>query len=338
MFKRLLIVAVLALTLVGTSGVASVYALSPQQDKAEVQKEDRSTKDELKKDQAPVSGAEKKDESNDKTAPIEAGVPAGAVKEEKQANKEEKRNEKVTICHRTNAANNPYREITVSKNAVDGEGKNDHTSHQGPIVTSYAQAQALKKAGNKWGDIIPNGNEYLGKDILLNHCKIVSSSPAPIAVIDFEIECEAATRTAVISFTNTGTKKGIALLNGQPVIVKINKQTIEQVAIDVLGTQITIDVDSDGVAEFSELYTCEGGQGGVSNPTPTPTPVVTTPAPVAGAGESVASAADVAESAVTSLPYTAGNAMQMVALIAGLAAVLTAGISLIAKKTYLKQL
>lgn len=37
--------------------------------------------------------------------------------------------EKVTICHRTNSDSNPYVLITVNGNAVDGEGKNDHTHH-----------------------------------------------------------------------------------------------------------------------------------------------------------------------------------------------------------------
>lgn len=37
--------------------------------------------------------------------------------------------EKVTICHRTNSDSNPYVLISVSVNAVDGEGHNDHTHH-----------------------------------------------------------------------------------------------------------------------------------------------------------------------------------------------------------------
>ncbi|MDQ3064681.1 MAG: hypothetical protein M3Q36_00205, partial [bacterium] len=67
---------------------------------------------------------------------------------------------KVTICHRTNSVLNPYVKITVSQNAVDGVAGNsnraDHYGeHKGPVVTSEEEAQTLKDAKEKWGDIIP---------------------------------------------------------------------------------------------------------------------------------------------------------------------------------------
>ncbi|MBV9292061.1 MAG: hypothetical protein JO222_06390, partial [Frankiales bacterium] len=58
--------------------------------------------------------------------------------------------DKVTICHRTNSNKNPYVQITVSVNAVDGKKKNDHSHHTGPVWDPTLKAQHIK-----WGDIIP---------------------------------------------------------------------------------------------------------------------------------------------------------------------------------------
>lgn len=79
--------------------------------------------------------------------------PSGSVK---QGN-----NCKVTICHRTDSVTSPYVRPTVDIDAVDtnsavDKGVGDHfNEHQGPIATSEVVAQALKDAGQKWGDIIP---------------------------------------------------------------------------------------------------------------------------------------------------------------------------------------
>ncbi len=58
---------------------------------------------------------------------------------------------KVTICHRTNSAQNPYRQITVSHSAVDGQGNNDHSHHTGPVFNPAVHNQQNRG----WGDIIP---------------------------------------------------------------------------------------------------------------------------------------------------------------------------------------
>jgi uncharacterized repeat protein (TIGR01451 family) len=57
---------------------------------------------------------------------------------------------KATICHRTNSETNPYVQITVDYAALDGDKKNDHSHHEGPVWYPGAKA-----AGVKWGDIIP---------------------------------------------------------------------------------------------------------------------------------------------------------------------------------------
>jgi uncharacterized repeat protein (TIGR01451 family) len=62
---------------------------------------------------------------------------------------------KITICHRTNAAKNPYVRITVAREAADGLTGNGHgadhfAEHQGPIFDP-----AVDGNGDDWGDIIP---------------------------------------------------------------------------------------------------------------------------------------------------------------------------------------
>lgn len=79
-------------------------------------------------------------------------------------------NDKVTICHRTDAVKNPYVQISVDADAVDGDASNqngnqpDHYGeHQGPLVTNEAEAQAVKDFNVKfWGDIIPPVGSHSG--------------------------------------------------------------------------------------------------------------------------------------------------------------------------------
>lgn len=58
--------------------------------------------------------------------------------------------QKVTICHRTNSAKNPYVQITVSVAAVDGSTHN-HGGHIGSIYDPAVHNQQHRG----WGDIIP---------------------------------------------------------------------------------------------------------------------------------------------------------------------------------------
>lgn len=68
-------------------------------------------------------------------------------------------NPKVTICHRTHATTNPYRKITVSANAVDGElngpttptGGNSGGDHAGSVHNGYLNGQ-----GNNPNYVDPN--------------------------------------------------------------------------------------------------------------------------------------------------------------------------------------
>lgn len=55
---------------------------------------------------------------------------------------------KVTICHATNANNNPYVQITVDVASI--LNKHGHDGHDGPVWDASLKSQHIK-----WGDIIP---------------------------------------------------------------------------------------------------------------------------------------------------------------------------------------
>lgn len=80
---------------------------------------------------------------------------------------------KLTLCHRTNAPTNPYRMITVSVDASNGEIVGpDHTGHPGPVFDFSADPAdegypyTTPRSGDQWGDIIPSydydGGTYPG--------------------------------------------------------------------------------------------------------------------------------------------------------------------------------
>jgi hypothetical protein len=100
----------------------------------------------------------------------------------------------VFICHRTDAANNPYSTITVDVSSIDGisgnepGGQGDHfLEHTGPLASTEEVAQALKDAGIEWGDIIPpvegvhGGLNFTaeGQAILENDCNFVTPPTPP---------------------------------------------------------------------------------------------------------------------------------------------------------------
>ena len=60
----------------------------------------------------------------------------------------EQRDDKVTICHRTNAENNPYVVITVDKASLFKRGHDTHD--EGGVYQPGDKAR-----GVRWGDIIP---------------------------------------------------------------------------------------------------------------------------------------------------------------------------------------
>jgi hypothetical protein len=99
---------------------------------------------------------------------------------------------KITICHRTNAVNNPYVVITVDTSAADGDlgndnGQGDHyAEHLGPVFDPTADYQP-PFSGDEWGDIIPpiagvhDGRNWssAGQAIYNNDCAPLTPSPKP---------------------------------------------------------------------------------------------------------------------------------------------------------------
>lgn len=134
--------------------------------------------------------------------------------------------DKITICHATNSASNPYESIEVNQSAADGisgnnNGKGDHYSeHTGPLAYSEAYAAQLKQEKIDWGDIIPpidgihQGRNWteLGQAIYNNDCNI-PSKVATASVSTIPATCESGEtlvygdiKQATFSGTPDGTK------------------------------------------------------------------------------------------------------------------------------------
>ncbi len=118
----------------------------------------------------------------------------------------------VTICHATNSATNPYTSLPVNQSAVDGIAGNsgstpDHYGeHTGPLVTSEAEAEALKDEKIDWGDIIPplagvhEGRNWTtaGQAIYNNGCNYVVEEEPQVAT------CTARQNLLVTNFNEQG--------------------------------------------------------------------------------------------------------------------------------------
>lgn len=150
--------------------------------------------------------------------------------------------EKVSICHRSNSATNPYQYITVNKSSVDGISGNsgqsaDHYGeHQGPIASSEAVANQLKDDKIEWGDIIPpvagahNGYNYtvIGQAMLANGCNFAKVADASVSTT--QPTCQTAATLAYGSTTNasftSGTPNGTTGPGSYSVTVTANADSL----------------------------------------------------------------------------------------------------------------
>lgn len=122
-------------------------------------------------------------------------------------------NDNVTLCHRTDADNNPYVQITVDPASVFKQG---HDGHDGPVWNP-----SLKANHEKWGDIIPpfdysykSGNKTVsghydgknwtneGRSLYDAGCQTPQPSPSPSAT---STPTETATPTETPTQTPTET-------------------------------------------------------------------------------------------------------------------------------------
>lgn len=93
---------------------------------------------------------------------------------------------KVRICHRTNAYNHPYNSIRVDYHSVDGDttnnkGQGDHAvEHTGPVFNAITMNQH-----SNWGDIILPHHNFAGlnwsegRSIWENNCRVKTPTPNP---------------------------------------------------------------------------------------------------------------------------------------------------------------
>lgn len=177
--------------------------------------------------------------------------------------------EKLTICHRTNAPSNPYREVTISFDASNGQLVGpDHTGHPGPAFDFTADPAdpgypyTTPRSGDQWGDIIPPyswaggsypGSEaYLGggADILASGCG-VPAAPTGSITLD-KVTAGDGQPIDTTPFTFSITCEDATVPEAAPEISPADP--VATIALDIAeGTSCTIDeTDSaGGVATFS---------------------------------------------------------------------------------------
>ena len=114
---------------------------------------------------------------------------------------------KVTICHATDSDQNPYVRESVDRDAVDGEGRNDHSHHDGVVWYPGAKHDHVK-----WGDIIPPVHDVIddglnwtqaGRAIWNNDCKPVTPPTTTTTALVTTTTAEEVTTTTAEEVTTT---------------------------------------------------------------------------------------------------------------------------------------
>ncbi len=192
------------------------------------------------------------------------------------------------FCHFSNSASNPYQVIPFSQtfSEIDGLGNNDHSQHTGPVVTTEAQATALKKVKIDWGDIIPpvpgildNGLNWTaaGQAVYYANCEFPDyEDPYDSAEIYFDVACNQDNTGVDVTFVNIGGEAGSAYVNDEFIEIAAGETVVRSYE---LGGRITIDLDDEGGPVYDAIPVCEteepelpvGGRGsGTITPVATP--------------------------------------------------------------------
>ena len=231
------------------------------------------------------------------------------------------------FCHRSNSASNPYQSIPFSQtfSEIDGVGNNDHSQHTGPVVTTEAQAAALKLVKIDWGDIIPpvpgileDGLNWTdaGQAVYYADCGFPEfEDEYDPADVYFDVSCNQDNTGVDVTFVNIGGETGSAYVNDEYIEIAAGETVVRSYE---LGGRITIDLDDEGGPVYDAIPVCEteepelpvGGRGS-GTITPVATPALT----------------------AVALPKTSGSNY---AVMIGAISVATALLSVVTKKLYTK--
>lgn len=231
------------------------------------------------------------------------------------------------FCHRSNSASNPYQSVPFSQtfSEIDGVGNNDHSQHTGPVVTTEAQAAALKQVKIDWGDIIPPVPGFLeyglnwdaaGQAVYYADCDFPDFDDEDYyPEIYFDVSCNQENTGVVVTVVNIGGGTGYVDVNDESIEVESGATVTRTFE---LGGRITIDLNDEGGPVYDAVPVCESEEPEL---------------PVGGRGSGTITPAATQPFTAVVLPRTSGANY---AVVIGTISATTALLSIVTKKLYTK--
>ena len=202
---------------------------------------------------------------------------------------------KVTICHASASRSNPYSQISVDIDSVDGLEGNGNTAdhyneHQGPIFSDDLEV------GVEWGDIIPPISPYHeglnwteeGQAIYNNGCNPVEPvEEFPVFTVNSECATKDGKSVIKVTIVNSGEAEGTVTVNGTEVQILAGETSVSYLPTG------TVEVVYDNQVIHTNTLACNPGSGGGGTDTPkqdvvttvsTPSPSVALTLPYTGSG------------------------------------------------------